>query len=176
MTRRGQPHTHTNSLILTKPHPKQKKKPETEISIAEHAAKAFTDENTRTPPPPTPLGRKMGDYYRGGNRDGNRRAPKRRHRSGTCRAGAVVRLRLASAEIDCVCARPEEADGDHPRGGRGRYEREDPLQRLKRETIQIADSPLVKVEDAIRSIATGFTAGFADEEFREGYIQCLHDL
>jgi len=74
-----------------------------------------------------------------------------------------------------VCV-AEEADGDHPRGGRGRYEREDSLSRLKRETIQIAESPLVKIEDAINYIATGFTAGFADAEFREGYIQCLHDL
>jgi nuclear cap-binding protein subunit 1 len=70
----------------------------------------------------------------------------------------------------------EEPDEGHPPRGRGRYEREDPLQRLKRETIQIAESPLVKIEDAVKNIATGYTTNFENEEFRAGYLACLHDL
>ncbi|KAA8913143.1 MIF4G like-domain-containing protein [Sphaerosporella brunnea] len=92
----------------------------------------------------------MGDYYRGG-RDGGRRPPKRRYRS-------------------------EEPEDGHPPRSRGRYDREDPLQRLKRETIQIAESPLVKIEDAVKNIATGYTTSFENEEFRAGYLACLHDL
>jgi nuclear cap-binding protein subunit 1 len=68
----------------------------------------------------------------------------------------------------------EEPDGGDHR--RTRYDREDPLQRLKRETVSIAESPLVKIEDAVKSIATGYTSKFEDEEFRAGYLACVHDL
>ncbi|KAI5803149.1 MIF4G like-domain-containing protein [Geopyxis carbonaria] len=88
----------------------------------------------------------MGDYYR---RDGNRRPPKRRYRS-------------------------DDDDGDYRRGNR--YDREDSLAKLKRETIALADSPLVKIEDALQNVATGFIQNFDNEEFRASYLDCLHDL
>ncbi|CCX07208.1 MIF4G like-domain-containing protein [Pyronema domesticum] len=92
----------------------------------------------------------MGDFYRGGRDGGNRRPPKRRYRS-------------------------EEEEGEHQR--RPRYDREDALQRLRRETIQIAESPLVKIEDAVKNIAMAYISSvFESDEFRPGYLQCLHDL
>ena len=71
---------------------------------------------------------------------------------------------------DCV----DEDEGDHPR--RSRYDREDPLQKLRRETIQIAESPLVKIEDAVKNVASAYTANFDNDEFRAGYLECIHDL
>lgn len=70
----------------------------------------------------------------------------------------------------------EEVDGEHGHQRRPRYDREDPLQKLKRETIQIAESPLVKIEDAVRNLATAYISIFDNEDFRTGYLSCLHDL
>lgn len=67
----------------------------------------------------------------------------------------------------------DDEDGDYRRS---RYDREDPLQRIKRTTIALADSALVKIEDAVQSVATDFVGIFDNDEYREGYLSTLHDL
>ncbi|KAL7273215.1 Nuclear cap-binding protein subunit 1 [Rhizina undulata] len=86
--------------------------------------------------------------------------------------------------------------GDYYRGGGGRrppkrryrdddeqeyrrsrpYEREDPLSRFRKDTFAIAESPLVKIEDAIKNIATAFTSNYENEELRAGMLSSIQSL
>lgn len=61
---------------------------------------------------------------------------------------------------------------------RQRYE-ETPFDKVRKDTLTIAETPLVRTEDAIKNIANGVCDNFEDEELRNGFqdlIQALYVL
>ncbi|EPS41080.1 hypothetical protein H072_5015 [Dactylellina haptotyla CBS 200.50] len=67
----------------------------------------------------------------------------------------------------------DDDDRDY-RQQRPRYE--DPMVRLRKDVLAIAESPLIKVEDSIRSIAKSLSAHWDHEAIRKGFVTLIKTL
>ncbi|RPA78291.1 hypothetical protein BJ508DRAFT_416621 [Ascobolus immersus RN42] len=92
----------------------------------------------------------MSDYYRGGGRPGG--------------GGGYGRKR-----------RYRDEDDFEPRYSRPRYE-ETLFSRIRKETLTLAETPLVKTEDAISTVAKNVTDNYEDEEVRRGFMDLVSQL